>query len=183
MTPTPLNRLLLTGAAGGLGKVLRERLQGYAEVLRLSDISPMTPAAGPHEEVITCDLADKAAVHALVEGVDAIIHFGGVSTEHSFEDILGPNICGVFHVYEAARKHGVKRIIFASSNHTIGFYRQDERIDAHSRAAPTATTGCPSATARMWPASTSTATASRPSASVLARRSRNHRTHACSAPG
>ncbi|MFJ4455677.1 NAD-dependent epimerase/dehydratase family protein [Pseudomonas sp. NPDC089392] len=136
MTTTPLNRLLLTGAAGGLGKVLRERLQGYAEVLRLSDISPMAPAAGPHEEVITCDLADKAAVHALVEGVDAIIHFGGVSTEHSFEDILGPNICGVFHVYEAARKHGVKRIIFASSNHTIGFYRQDERIDAHSPRRP-----------------------------------------------
>ncbi|EBV3304313.1 NAD(P)-dependent oxidoreductase, partial [Salmonella enterica subsp. enterica serovar Enteritidis] len=96
MTTTPLNRLLLTGAAGGLGKVLRERLQGYAEVLRLSDISPMAPASGPHEEVITCDLADKAAVHALVDGVDAIIHFGGVSTEHSFEDILGPNICGVF---------------------------------------------------------------------------------------
>lgn len=96
----------------------------------------MAPAAGPHEEVITCDLADKAAVHALVEGVDAIIHFGGVSTEHSFEDILGPNICGVFHVYEAARKHGVKRVIFASSNHTIGFYRQDQRIDAHAPRRP-----------------------------------------------
>ncbi|MCO8160575.1 NAD(P)-dependent oxidoreductase [Pseudomonas sp. 21LCFQ02] len=136
MTTPRFNRLLLTGAAGGLGTLLRERLKGCAEILRLSDISVMAPAAGPHEEVVTCDLADKAAVHELVAGVDAIVHFGGVSTEHSFEAILGPNICGVFHIYEAARKHGVKRVIFASSNHTIGFYRQDERIDAHSPRRP-----------------------------------------------
>ncbi|GAB7532633.1 NAD(P)-dependent oxidoreductase [Pseudomonas sp. 3A(2025)] len=136
MTTTPFNRLLLTGAAGGLGKVLRERLKGSATILRLSDISPMDPATGPHEEVVQCDLADKAAVHELVAGVDAIVHFGGVSTEHSFEDILGPNICGVFHIYEAARKHGVKRVIFASSNHTIGFYKQDEQIDARSPRRP-----------------------------------------------
>jgi len=129
-TPTPFNRILLTGAAGGLGKVLRETLRPYANVLRLSDIADMAPAAGPHEEVQRRDLADKAAVHQLVEGVDAIVHFGGVSTEHSFEDILGPNICGTFHIYEAARRHGVKRVIFASSNHVIGFYRQDETIDA-----------------------------------------------------
>lgn len=136
MTTTRFNRLLLTGAAGGLGQVLRERLQGCAEVLRLSDISPMAAATGPHQEVVTCDLADKAAVLALVEGVDAIVHFGGVSVERSFEEILGPNICGVFHIYEAARKHGVKRIIFASSNHTIGFYKQDQRIDAHALRRP-----------------------------------------------
>lgn len=127
---TPFNRILLTGAAGGLGKVLRETLRPYANVLRLSDIADMASAAGPHEEVQRCDLADKAAVHQLVEGVDAIVHFGGVSTEHSFEDILGPNICGTYHLYEAARRHGVKRVIFASSNHVIGFYRQDETIDA-----------------------------------------------------
>lgn len=126
----PFNRLLLTGAAGGLGKVLRERLRPYATTLRLSDISEMAPAAGPHEEVVQCDLADKAAVHQLVEGVDAIAHFGGVSVERPFEEIVGPNICGVFHIYEAARRHGVKRVVFASSNHVIGFYRQDEHFDA-----------------------------------------------------
>ncbi|GAB7528532.1 NAD(P)-dependent oxidoreductase [Pseudomonas sp. 3A(2025)] len=133
---TPFNRLLLTGAAGGLGKVLRESLQPYAKVLRLSDISEMAPAAGPHEEIQHCDLADKQAVHALVEGVDAILHFGGVSVERPFEEILGANISGVFHIYEAARRHGVKRVIFASSNHVIGFYSQDQVIDAHSPRRP-----------------------------------------------
>jgi uronate dehydrogenase len=139
MTTTPnapFNRLLLTGAAGGLGKVLRESLRPYAKVIRLSDIANIAPAIDEREEVVICDLADKQAVHHLVEGVDAILHFGGVSTEHSFEDILGANICGVFHIYEAARRHGVKRVIFASSNHVIGFYKQDEVIDAHSPRRP-----------------------------------------------
>lgn len=132
----PFNRLLLTGAAGGLGKILRERLRPYTNILRLSDIGEMAPAAGPHEEVVRCDLADKAAVHQLVEGVDAILHFGGVSVERPFEEILGANICGVFHVYEAARRHGVKRVVFASSNHVIGFYKQDQHLDANSLRRP-----------------------------------------------
>ena len=135
-TPAPFNRLLLTGAAGGLGKVLRERMRPYAQVLRLSDIAEMAPATDSREEVHTCDLADKHAVHQLVEGVDAILHFGGVSVERSFEEVLGANISGVFHIYEAARRHGVKRVIFASSNHVIGFYKQGEQLDAHSPRRP-----------------------------------------------
>lgn len=174
--PTPFNRLLLTGAAGGLGKVLRERLRPYAKVLRLSDIADMAPATDDSEEVLPCDLSDKQAVHQLVEGVDAILHFGGVSVERSFEEVLGANICGIFHIYEAARRHGVKRVIFASSNHVIGFYKQDEALDAHSPAARTVTTACPSPMARTWPVSTSTAMASKPSASVSAPRFRNPRT-------
>ncbi|WP_046236381.1 MULTISPECIES: NAD-dependent epimerase/dehydratase family protein [Pseudomonas syringae group] len=135
-TKTPFNRLLLTGAAGGLGKVLRETLRPYTNVLRLSDIAEMAPAVDDREEVQVCDLASKDAVHKLVEGVDAIVHFGGVSVERPFEEILGANICGVFHIYEAARRHGVKRVIFASSNHVIGFYKQTETIDAHSPRRP-----------------------------------------------
>ncbi|MFC3944733.1 NAD(P)-dependent oxidoreductase [Pseudomonas gingeri NCPPB 3146 = LMG 5327] len=135
-TPQPFNRLLLTGAAGGLGKVLRESLRPYARVLRLSDIAQMAAPIDDREEVRPCDLADKQAVHQLVEGVDAILHFGGVSVERPFEEILGANICGVFHIYEAARRHGVKRVIFASSNHVIGFYKQSETIDAHAPRRP-----------------------------------------------
>lgn len=134
--PSRLPRLLLTGAAGGLGQVLRERLRPYAEVLRLSDISALAPARGPDEEVVPCDLADKSAVDALVAGCDAIVHLGGVSVERPFEQILEANIKGVFHIYEGARRHGVKRVVFASSNHVTGFYRQDERIDANARRRP-----------------------------------------------
>jgi len=133
---TPFTRILLTGAAGGLGKVLREKAKPFAQVLRLSDIAPLEPAVDASEEVQPCDLADKQAVHELVAGVDAILHFGGVSVERPFEEILGANISGVFHIYEAARRHGVKRIVFASSNHVIGFYGQDQTIDAHAPRRP-----------------------------------------------
>ncbi|AVS81492.1 NAD-dependent dehydratase [Paracidovorax avenae] len=129
-------RLLLTGAAGGLGHVLRERVRPFAETVRLSDIAEMESARDGCEEVVVCDLADKAAVDALVAGCDAIVHLGGVSVERPFEQILEANIKGVFHIYEGARRHGVKRVVFASSNHVIGFYRQDERIDALSRRRP-----------------------------------------------
>ena len=125
-----LQRLLLTGAAGGLGKVLRERLVPYAQVLRVSDIAALGDAQGPHEEVVACDLADKQAVDALLAGCDAIVHLGGVSVERPFEEILEANIKGIFNVYEAARRHGVKRVVFASSNHVIGFYKQSETLDA-----------------------------------------------------
>lgn len=125
---TPLPRLLLTGAAGGLGKVLRTSLKPHCTVLRLSDIAEMAPA-GPGEEVQPCNLADKAAVDALVTGCDAIVHLGGVSVERPFEEILEGNIKGVFHIYEAARRHGVRRVVFASSNHVIGFHKQGEVID------------------------------------------------------
>jgi uronate dehydrogenase len=135
-TPAPLPRLLLTGAAGGLGKVLRERLRPYARVLRVSDIAALGEAAGPHEEVVPCNLADKAAVDALVAGCDAIVHLGGVSVERPFEEILEANIKGIFHLYEGARRHGVKRVVFASSNHVIGFYKQSEHIDAGAARRP-----------------------------------------------
>jgi len=129
-------RLLLTGAAGGLGQVLRESLRPFVRVIRLSDRAAMEAATGPHEEVVRCDLADKAAVDALVAGCDAIVHLGGVSVERPFEEILEGNIKGVFHIYEAARRHGVKRVVFASSNHVIGFHKQTERLDAASQRRP-----------------------------------------------
>jgi uronate dehydrogenase len=130
VSPAPtLGRLLLTGAAGGLGRVLRPRLKARSTLLRVSDVAAMD-AAGAGEEVVTARLEDAAAVHQLLAGIDAVVHLGGVSTEQPFDVILQANIVGAYNLYEAARKHGVKRIVFASSNHVTGFYRQDEVIDA-----------------------------------------------------
>jgi len=122
-------RILLTGAAGGLGRVLRPRLRARCSLLRLSDMVAMEPA-GPGEEVVEAPLENRAAVDALLQGMDAVVHLGGISTEQPFDAILQANILGTYNVYDAARKHGVKRIVFASSNHVTGFYRQDEVVDA-----------------------------------------------------
>lgn len=123
------HRLLLTGAAGNLGLVLRPRLKAYADILRVSDVAAMAPAQDG-EEVVQCNLADASAVSELVRGTDAIVHLGGVSVERPFEEILPANIQGVYNVYEAARLHGVRRVVFASSNHVIGFYEQGQTLDA-----------------------------------------------------
>ena len=135
MTIKSHHTLLMTGAAGGLGQAMRERLKANCEVLRLSDIGEMAPAQ-PGEEVVQADLADAQAVHAMVAGCQAIVHFGGVSTEQPWGPILQANIIGLYNLYEAARVHGVRRIVFASSNHVMGFYRQSEVVDALSPPRP-----------------------------------------------
>jgi uronate dehydrogenase len=134
-TALRFRRLLLTGAAGGLGQVLRPRLKAYCESLRLSDIADLGAAAAG-EELRPARLEDGAAVSSLLEGVDAVVHLGGVSVEGPFEPILQANIVGVYHLYEAARRHRVRRIVFASSNHVTGFYRQDEVIDPQDPVRP-----------------------------------------------
>jgi uronate dehydrogenase len=121
-------RLLLTGAAGGLGRELRPRLKAHCHVLRVSDIADLGSAAAD-EELMPAALEQADAVLALLQDVDAVIHLGGVSVEGPFEPILQANIVGAYNLYEAARKQRVRRIVFASSNHVTGFYRQDEVID------------------------------------------------------
>lgn len=135
--PTALRvrRLLLTGAGGYLGGVLRPRLKAYCETLRLSDRVPLGEAAAG-EELQVADLAAPGAAAAMVEGVDAIVHLGGISVEAEWEPILASNIDGLFRLYEAARQARVKRIVFASSNHVTGFYGQHEVIDARALPRP-----------------------------------------------
>jgi uronate dehydrogenase len=123
----PFQRLLLTGAAGGLGRVLRPRLARQCVTLRVSDVAELGSAAAS-EELVPARLEDNSAVLELLAGVDAVVHLGGVSVEGPFEPILQANIVGVHNLYEAARRHRVRRIVFASSNHVTGFYRQDEVV-------------------------------------------------------
>lgn len=130
-----INRLLLTGAAGGLGKVLRQRLGSMTSILRVSDVADLGEAA-PHEETVRCDLGDHDAMLALLDGVDAVVHLGGMSIDGPFEPILNANIRGAYNLYEGARLKGVSRIVFASSNHVVGFHKQTDRLDATAAMRP-----------------------------------------------
>ena len=130
LTGLRFKRLLLTGAAGNVGRMLRPRMKRYCETLRVSDVAAMDPA-GDGEEVVVAPLEDETAMYELLEGVDAALHFGAVSIEKPFSTVLPANIVGVYNLYEAARRRGTKRIVFASSNHVTGFYGQDETIKAY----------------------------------------------------
>ncbi|HEY1300157.1 MAG TPA: NAD(P)-dependent oxidoreductase [Stellaceae bacterium] len=123
-----MHRVLITGAAGGIGRALRETLRGAYPVLRLSDRVAPAPARDG-EEVDQTEIADMAAVERMVAGCDGIVHLGGNSGEAPWDVILQSNIVGLYNVFEAARRAGVRRIVMATSNHAVGFYPREETID------------------------------------------------------
>ncbi|MCR6497541.1 NAD(P)-dependent oxidoreductase [Shinella sp. CPCC 101442] len=120
--------VLLTGAAGGVGTALRQSGTRLGKAVRLSDREPCENIAS-HEEDFPLELADFAAVSQAVKGCDAIVHLGGQPLEAEWKTILDSNISGGYNIYEAARQHGVKRIVYASSVHAIGYYERTETID------------------------------------------------------
>jgi uronate dehydrogenase len=122
-----MKTVLITGAAGDIGSHLRRELAGVYH-LRLSDLRTID-TLGPGERFEPGDIADLERMLAVTRGVDAIVHLGGVAAEAEWDRILHGNIVGCYNVFEAARRNGVKRILFATSNHAVGFYRRDEKID------------------------------------------------------
>jgi len=124
-----IETVLLTGAAGRLGTDLRPGLRRHFRQVRLSDIVPIHDCQ-EGETFVSCDLRDRDAVERLAEGVDAIVHLGGsLARDDDWDSIAGINISGTYHIYEAARRAGVGRIVLASSNHVIGMYPREEQLD------------------------------------------------------
>ena len=121
-----MKTLLITGATGDVGTHMRRELAGKYKLV-LSDKRPLKPAKG--EKFIRADISKMADALKITKGVDAILHLGGYSVEGPWEGILQANIIGCYNVFEAARRNGVKRILFPTSNHATGFYRRDHTID------------------------------------------------------
>jgi uronate dehydrogenase len=135
MSKTSQRPVLLTGAAGALGRVLATALAGKVWELRLTDIRPF-PGPVPEGAVFeTADLVDAARIRELAQDCGTILHFGGTSVERPFDEVIGPNIRGLYNIYEAARLNQ-SRVVFASSNHTVGFHRRDEVLDVDCTFAP-----------------------------------------------
>jgi uronate dehydrogenase len=112
-------RVLITGAGGRIGGYLRRRLAQPDGVLRLLDVTPLMP--GPGEEVVQASVGDLEALTEASRDVDAVVHLAGIATENEWDNILETNIDGTYHAIEAARRAGVRRFVFASSNHAVGF--------------------------------------------------------------
>jgi uronate dehydrogenase len=113
--------ILVTGAAGRIGTMLRSRLARPGRTLRLLDVVPVDPVPGRAEEAVTASVTDMAAMTAACRDVDAVIHLGGIPGEAPWDRILDVNINGTYVAFEAARRAGVPRVVFASSNHAVGF--------------------------------------------------------------
>ncbi len=119
--------ILITGAAGDVGTRLRTLLKGVYPRIRISDIrKPANLAAD--EEFIAADLSDYSQVEKITADIDGIVHLGGHSVEGPWDTIHKANIVGCYNLFEAAYRVGVKRVVFASSNHAVGFYPRDQKI-------------------------------------------------------
>src|ERR1700755_1114055 len=110
--------VVITGAAGLVGSMLRPRLARPGRTLRVLDIAPLT--AGPDEEAVAASVTDRDAITAACEGADAVIHLAGIPGEASWERISELNIGGGYVAFEAARRTGTPRVIFASAQHAVG---------------------------------------------------------------
>ncbi len=122
-----VHRVLITGAGGSVGMVLRKGLRTRFDVLRLLDVGPLD-AGQPGEELITADIRDLSAVTDAMAGADTVAHLAGIPHEDTFERIMQTNMRGTYHVFEAARRQGCARVVLASSLHVTGFYDSSERI-------------------------------------------------------
>src|SRR5205814_1685771 len=121
----PVSRLLMTGAAGNMGRLLRPFLRRDELVLRLADVVEVDDAR-PGEEIVVADVTDPTSVTKICQDVDAVLHLGGISTEAPFEEVIAVNVVGTRNVLQAAVDTGVPRVLLASSNHAAGFYRRSE---------------------------------------------------------
>ena len=122
-----MKTILMTGAAGRIGSLMREELAGKYK-MRLSDLKPVGKLRAG-ETFVRADIANLEDALKITRGVDAVVHFGGQSGENTWERILNANIIGFYNTLEAARRNGVKRFLVATSNHAVGFYRCDRTID------------------------------------------------------
>ena len=122
------NNILLTGAAGALGEELREFLSMSCKVLRISDKAALNKKF-ENETVIQAELSNESEMLELTKNIDCVVHMGGQSIEGSWNNVLNSNIIGMYNLYEGCRKNNVKRIIWASSVHTVGFYPRSHVVD------------------------------------------------------
>ncbi|MDE2413567.1 MAG: NAD(P)-dependent oxidoreductase [Comamonadaceae bacterium] len=123
-----MTKVALSGAGGNVGAILRTGLHARGVELRSAGGSrPLTPMFDG-EDVMHGDLRDPAVVDRLLDGVDVLIHMAGTSVEKPLPEIIENNLRALYEIYEGARRHRVRRVVFASSNHAFGMYPVEQRL-------------------------------------------------------
>lgn len=123
-----MKKLVLTGAAGRLGSYLRGPLAKMCDTLVSTDIVESIDDLAANETYVRADVANMNEIGPLLEGADMVVHFGAIVDEAPFEELLGPNFIGSYNVWEAASRHGVRRVVYASSIHAVGMYPKTQAI-------------------------------------------------------
>ena len=122
-------RVLLTGGAGRIARYIRERLAPQCVELRLADCVRFE-ATHINETAHVVDLTDADRLQPLLHDIDAVVHMAGYPRDAEWATILPANVVAVTNLWDAALHEGVRRIVYASSNHAVGLYPRAQRIDS-----------------------------------------------------
>jgi uronate dehydrogenase len=123
-------RVLVTGSAGAIGRPVCAELRAAGHSVRAFDLQATPNVA----DAVVGDIADGDAVTLATRGMDVVIHLAAIPTDAPLETLLAPNVLGVHHVLEAAREHGVRRVVLASTIQTVGQLSRERRVTASDRA-------------------------------------------------
>ena len=123
-----MKKIVLTGAAGALGRVLRKPLAQMADALVSTDLADAPDALNDGETWVRADLGRMDEIGPVMDGAEMVVHFGGIADESTWGDILHSNIIGTYNVYEAAFQAGARRVVYASSIHAMGMYPKTEFV-------------------------------------------------------
>jgi len=118
-TPSGM-KVLVTGATGVVGRAFRHHYREYYSLRLTYHRTPVKTSAG--EKVVPADITEFRSVLNAVKGVEAVVHLAAdARISASWNSVLKHNIIGTYNVFEAARRSGVRKVVFASSNHACGF--------------------------------------------------------------
>jgi NAD+ dependent glucose-6-phosphate dehydrogenase len=120
----PIKNVLITGSNGLIGSMLAA---AFSDKYHISGLDITAPAAGNTVPATFADGSDYDAILPAFNGIDAVVHLAAnAPVETPWPDVLKNNIATTHNVYEAAHQSGVKRLVFASSNHAVGRFENDE---------------------------------------------------------
>ena len=179
---SPLGTVVVTGAAGQVGRTVRTGLQGLATRVVLADLVEI-PDPGPAEESLLLDVRDQTAVLAALAGADAVVHLGGIPDEAPLLDLLTSNVLGTHHILEAARVHSLRRVVPASSNRLTGYYPTTQEVSPTDLPRPDGPYGVSKAAMEALASSTPTSSPSQSSACAQAASNQPHPDPSTAPPG
>ena len=119
--------VVITGGAGRIGTAMRPLLRS-AYRLRLVDVQPPPEAPVDGEEFAQADVTDAGATERVMDGASAVVHLAAnASTAGTWDDVRRTNIEATYNVFEGARRQGAQKVVFATTNHVMGFYNLEGR--------------------------------------------------------
>jgi nucleoside-diphosphate-sugar epimerase len=120
-------KVLISGASGKIGQVFREHYRNYYSLKLIHHQGSIK--ASSNEEVVQADITDFDSLLKAMEGIEAVVHLAADARDEApWDSILNLNLIGTYNIFESAHRCGIKKIVYASSNHACGFAVKESEL-------------------------------------------------------